>query len=106
MIIYYLRSLGIVPIFLPAYCPFYNPIEIVFGLVKQQVKKIYKECNQRDMQLLVAEVMDQYSSYPMANLFKKCGYIRGGRFDPTVELEDHLIKLGFEENGEKRCILL
>ena len=29
-IVYYLRSLGIWPIFLPAYCPFFNPIEVFF----------------------------------------------------------------------------
>lgn len=33
--IYYLRSLGIVPIFLPAYCPMFNPIEFVFGMIKK-----------------------------------------------------------------------
>lgn len=101
MIIYFLRSLGIIPIFLPAYCPFYNPIEVVFGLIKQHFRRIYRECHQRDLQLLVAEIMEQYSNYPMTNLFKKCGYIRGGRFDPTVELEDCLINLGFEENSKK-----
>ncbi|OWZ04489.1 Serine/threonine-protein kinase [Phytophthora megakarya] len=26
-IVYYLRSLGIISIFLPCYCPFYNPID-------------------------------------------------------------------------------
>jgi DDE superfamily endonuclease len=29
-----LRASGIMVIFLPAYCPFYNPIEVLFGLVK------------------------------------------------------------------------
>ncbi|ORY16047.1 hypothetical protein BCR33DRAFT_638687, partial [Rhizoclosmatium globosum] len=31
---FYLRSLGIVLIYLPAYCPFYNPIEVMFAMVK------------------------------------------------------------------------
>lgn len=33
----YLRSLGIIPIFLPAYCPFFNPIELVFGYMKRDL---------------------------------------------------------------------
>lgn len=39
----YLRSLGLVVIFLPAYCPFYNPLEIIFGLCKKLMKKNYRE---------------------------------------------------------------
>ena len=31
-IVHYLRSIGMVPIFLPAYCPFFNPVEVLFGL--------------------------------------------------------------------------
>lgn len=42
-IIRYLRSIGIVPIFLPAYCPFFNPIEIVFGLIKRDLKRHHVE---------------------------------------------------------------
>ena len=34
-IVYYSRSLGIVVIFLPANYPFYNPIEILFAIVKK-----------------------------------------------------------------------
>jgi hypothetical protein len=42
-LVLYFRSLGIVPIFLPAYCPFYNPIEIVFGLVKKSLQRHHNE---------------------------------------------------------------
>lgn len=38
-IIRYFRSLGILPIFLPAYTPFFNPIEYIFGTVKQHLKR-------------------------------------------------------------------
>jgi hypothetical protein len=40
-IVNYLRSVGIKVIFLPAYCPFYNPIEIFFGWVKRRFQKMY-----------------------------------------------------------------
>lgn len=34
---------NITVIFLPAYCPFYNPVEIIFGLCKRSIKKSYRE---------------------------------------------------------------
>lgn len=40
-IIRYLRSIGIIPIFLPPYTPFLNPIEILFGIVKNHLKKTF-----------------------------------------------------------------
>lgn len=101
-IISYLRSLGIYVIFLPPYCPFFNPIEIVFGLAKSYMKKIYQENQHKNMQLVVAETMGRFSNYAMKNLFRKCGYLAGGRFDPTISLENDLIMLGFEDNKEKR----
>lgn len=83
-IIEYLRSIGIFPIFLPAYCPFYNPIEVVFGLCKRQTQAIYQECEKKGIKPVVAEVMTTFRNYNMSNLFKKCGYLRGGKFDPSV----------------------
>lgn len=38
-IIHFLRSIGVVPIFLPAYCPFFNPIEFLFGYIKQSFQR-------------------------------------------------------------------
>ncbi|KAF0766188.1 hypothetical protein AaE_002940, partial [Aphanomyces astaci] len=43
-IILHLRSLGVVPIFLPVYCPFYNPIEYFFGYLKKMFQRSYVEC--------------------------------------------------------------
>lgn len=36
-IVYYLRSVGLLVLFLPAYCPFYNTIEIVFAYLKKDM---------------------------------------------------------------------
>ncbi|KAH9121677.1 hypothetical protein AeMF1_006711 [Aphanomyces euteiches] len=41
--IMHLRSLGVVPVFLPAYCPFYNPIEYFFGYLKKKFQRSYAE---------------------------------------------------------------
>lgn len=81
----YLRSLGIVVIFLPAYCPFYNPIEIVFGLCKKFMKKNYRE-GVDDLLLTVGSTMIQFTNYDSTNLFLKCGYNYNGTFDPTKNL--------------------
>ncbi|XP_055540560.1 uncharacterized protein LOC129727112 [Wyeomyia smithii] len=102
MIISYLRSLGIYIVFLPAYCPFFNPIEVVFGNVKRAMKKYNPEKGKRDYKLCIAETFQAYSSIDVTALFKKCGYIRGGRFDPSLGLEQDLIRLGFKDNAEKK----
>ncbi|GMF29113.1 unnamed protein product [Phytophthora fragariaefolia] len=38
-IIHFLRRIGVVPIFLSAYCPFLNPIEFMFSYIKQSFKR-------------------------------------------------------------------
>ncbi|ORY45856.1 hypothetical protein BCR33DRAFT_678677, partial [Rhizoclosmatium globosum] len=38
-LIMHLRMLGVIPIFLPAYCPFFNPIEMVFGMIKKRLRR-------------------------------------------------------------------
>ena len=40
--IVYLRSVGVKVIFLPPYCPFFNPIEYLFGYLKNYCKLNYK----------------------------------------------------------------
>lgn len=59
-IINYLRSLGVYPLFLPAYCPFFNPIEIVFGLCKRRTQAVYIEGGKQDIKLVIAEVMSSF----------------------------------------------
>jgi hypothetical protein len=50
-IIRYLRSLGIIPIFLPAYTPFFNPIEVIFGIMKRHLKKKFIS-NTKNMEIV------------------------------------------------------
>lgn len=80
----YLRSLGVIVVFLPAYCPFYNPVEIVFGLCKKYMKKTYREGD--DLLLTVASTMTKFTNYDSTNLFLKCGYKYNGSFDPTTNM--------------------
>lgn len=92
-IVSYFRSLGIFMIFLPAYSPFYNPIEIVFGLSKGRMQHYYRENSNQDMKMFIAEVMSSYVNFNMTNLFRKCGYKNGGKFDPTCAAPEKLIDL-------------
>ncbi|KAJ3058371.1 Serine kinase, partial [Podochytrium sp. JEL0797] len=62
-LVYYLRSLGIVVIFLPAYCPFFNPIEVMFGLVKQRMQCHYVEGQKKPLLLVIMEVLNEFVSY-------------------------------------------
>lgn len=92
----YLRSLGIIPIFLPAYAPFYNPIEIVFGLLKRELKKIYSENSKYGSDFYVGKAIKSFFNKDMKKLFKKCGYTYNGHFDPAIGLCQELKDLGFD----------
>lgn len=92
----YLRSLGIVVIFLPAYCPMYNPIEIVFGLIKQKFRENYIENDKIPLAKRIVHVLNQFNSRPMSKLFIKCGY-DGGLFNPSTNMEQNMNDLGFNE---------
>lgn len=58
----YLRSLGIIVIFLPAYCPFFNPIELVFGFMKRELEANYIENSKIDIRMFIGEVVNEFSN--------------------------------------------
>jgi len=81
---HYLRSLGIYTIYLPAYCPFYNPIEIVFGNIKSHLRRNYIEnISFAEMNIFVAQTLIDFTSKSARKIFSKCGYVRSGFFDPV-----------------------
>lgn len=81
-IIDYLRTLGIIVIFLPAYAPQLNPIEIVFGLIKKYLQRNHKDqSSSRGIQMELAEAINKFTNKSMENLYRKCGYI-DGKFNP------------------------
>lgn len=84
-IIQYLRSIGIIPIFLPAYCPFFNPIEVIFGLVKKHLQRIHRESG--PIMGEVCDTMSYFKIYPCHKLFEHCGYFPGGIFYPEKGLK-------------------
>jgi hypothetical protein len=73
---YYLRSLGILPI-LPAYCPFFNPIEFFFVVVKRHMRRNYREaCTKaNDIRKVIATILDSFRNYSLRKVFQHCGYV-------------------------------
>lgn len=93
--VYFLRALGILPIFLPAYCPYFNPIEFMFAVMKKELKKRYIENSKADQKLLLCQVLQSFTQRDMSSLFEKCGYTACGYFDPSKGLGEDLMKFGF-----------
>lgn len=95
--IIYLRSLGIIIIFLPAYCPFFNPIELVFGFMKRELEANYIENSKIDIRMFIGEVVNNFTSKSLKNIFKKCGYVAPGKFDPSIAFNADLNEMGFTQ---------
>lgn len=85
-IVMYLRSLGIIVIFLPPYSPFFNPIEFLFGLMKKYITKHYVENSSRSMDIVVLEAISAFTCRDCTKLFENCGYVANSRFDVTKGL--------------------
>lgn len=94
-ITFYLRSLGIIPIFLPAYCPMFNPIEFLFGMVKRKLQKLNENERKVDASAILCKVFNTFLNYDMTKLFKNCGYLANGQFDPSNGIGQDLGKYGF-----------
>jgi hypothetical protein len=80
----YLRSVGLAALYLPAYCPFYNPIEIFFGRLKSLVKKDHPHGFESldALKLAIAAANATLRHEDVSPYFRKCGYGRAGCFDP------------------------
>ncbi|KAH9112070.1 hypothetical protein AeMF1_013536 [Aphanomyces euteiches] len=94
-IVYYLRSLGIIPLFLPAYCPFYNPIEYLFGLVKRKFKRLSYSRRPQSTEISASEALLHFANYNFKPMFSNCGYVSDGQFNPGIGLEQEVDTIGF-----------
>jgi transposase len=81
-LVYYLRTLGVIVIFLPAYCPFLNPIEIMFGIVKRKFHRVYSECRNEYLLLTIAKSFKPFYHYNCVQIFKHYGYLEPSYFNP------------------------
>jgi hypothetical protein len=87
-----LRSLGIIPLFIPAYCAFYDPIEFFFGILKALFRRIYVENSKVSLRHVICEAIEQYRNHDFTKSFAHCGYTNEG-FDPDR---------GYNLRGEKK----
>lgn len=99
-ITYYLRSIGIIPVYLPAYCPFFNPIEIFFGIVKKHMQRHYRESkvSPKNLPIFISTCLKAYTKYSLRKVFTHCGYSLSGLFNPGTAFSDESSyqALGFE----------
>lgn len=73
----------------------FNPIEFVFGLVKKKLQKLNDSEQKVDVSSLLCKVFNSFMKYDMTKLFKNCGYLPNGQFDPSNGLGEDLTKYGF-----------
>jgi hypothetical protein len=83
-IVDYLYSMRILVFFLLAYCSFYNPIEVFFGVIKRKCKKYYHLICKRKKSLLLSVMLFSFSLMDMSKIFVFCGYHFDGYFNPIT----------------------
>lgn len=66
----------------------------MFGLVKKNSKRIYEENRKQSLKSVVAEIMNDFNSYDMRSIFKKCGYTSSG-FNPGIAHNIDIDFIGF-----------
>ena len=86
-IFHFLRAMNIKVLVLPPFCPFYNPIEYLFGFLKSYCTSVQNDDDSIDTSLLIGDGVRKYSNYDMTETFIKCGYNRG-YFDPGTNYHD------------------
>ncbi|KAJ3196620.1 Serine kinase [Irineochytrium annulatum] len=67
---------------------FFNPIEVLFGLVKRRAQEFFgQNSTRRPSRVILLEVMQQFMNYPMDDIYRKCGYVGNGIFNPSAGFE-------------------
>lgn len=92
----YLRSVGIVLIFLPSYTPFFNPIELVFGYLKKYLQKLDYESSKKTIEVCIAEGILYFTRFNATKIMYKCGYHSNGSFNPNIALDQPLQLFDFD----------
>eukprot|EP00734_Pompholyxophrys_sp_LG126_P000366 Pompholyxophrys_sp_v1_NODE_136_length_1649_cov_15.867001.p1 type:complete len:346 gc:universal NODE_136_length_1649_cov_15.867001:504-1541(+) len=78
----YFYSRGIFLVYLPAYSPFFNPIEVIFSLIKRKCRELNKiEGTER---FILQSVLADFSTFNAQHIFQHCGYKSVGVFDPNI----------------------
>jgi transposase len=98
-IVNYLRSVGLFVLFLPSYCPFFNPIEILFSRLKGFVQKNFKE-NSSSEAMVLNEALVQLQNIDLTSTYQQCGYMICGRFDPSIAYNHYITVQNCEQRAD------
>jgi hypothetical protein len=65
---------------------FYNPIEILFGLMKSRMQRDFAECkvSVAGLPLFVSNELIKFRGYDCREIFRKCGYGSAMCFNPGL----------------------
>ena len=64
--------------------------------MKAHLKKVYRENSTKKIDLVISEAVQKFSSKNMKRLYKKCGYLSNGLFDPSIGFDQKLNQFGFK----------
>ncbi|KAG6974422.1 hypothetical protein JG688_00003082 [Phytophthora aleatoria] len=65
------------------YCPFFNPIEYMFGIVKRAFQRHCVESSERDLMPFVVHTFRRFEMFDMSRVFGHCGWMIQGTFNPV-----------------------
>ena len=71
--------LGIGLIYLPPYCPFFNPVENIFGAMKALVRRFFREI-ELNPRLSLALILEYLRNFNVRGLLRRMGYDSVCRF--------------------------
>ena len=95
-IVYYFLSLRIRVTYLSFYCPFFNPTEIVFGVIKSHLQKDYIENSSLGKMIIFPlKLFNRFEFKNMYKIFKKCGCLGEGSFDPRHAFCQDILRFGY-----------
>lgn len=64
-------------------------------MTKSKLKKLNDSEQKVDAGNIMCKVFNSFSNYDMTKLFKNCGYLASGQFDPSNGLGEDLRKYGY-----------
>ncbi|XP_065076362.1 uncharacterized protein LOC135699965 [Ochlerotatus camptorhynchus] len=76
-------------VWIPPYCPFFNPVEMIFGMMKSRIRKVYVENRNENLSHLALETFMGLENYDCTKIYHHCGYSSGGVFNPSVGLSQN-----------------
>ena len=65
--------------------------------MKRDLQLIYIENGNDDLRMFIGEIANIYTNRNFKKIYRKCGYLQSGKFDPSKGYDLNLQDFGFEE---------